>query len=159
MNKQLLVVSAILPALLIIPLSDAYAYPLENYELKFETTFSDPSLENMQTLITYLDGEGAGSLHNIFYESFAEIAVGQFDPVDLEADWNLKFQEGEWTIVFNPVILYINVATGVNHATVQDQALDDGRNQVGVLLNSLGYDTYTQTVYYEGGSQTFEVTP
>ncbi len=58
-----LVLSILIPSLIIFPTvidNEVFAYPLENYELRFETTFSDPSLENMQTLITYLDGERAG---------------------------------------------------------------------------------------------------
>jgi len=159
-NKTFLMLSFVIPSLLLIPIiigEEASAYPLENYELRFSTTFTHNDINDIQPMVDYLEDETI--LHNMFYESFAEIAVGQFAPEDIEADWNLKYSQGVWTINIDPKILYINIKSGVNHADVQDQALDDGRNQVGAMLNTFGINTYTQTVYYEGGSQTFEVTP
>lgn len=152
---------SVMLSLLILPygLNEAFAYPLENYELKFDTTFTHNDISDLEPIMDWLDD--TTQLHNIFFESFSEVAVGQFVPEDIEADWGLSYSRADdlWSISFDPTIIYINIASGVNHADIQDQALDDGRNQMGLLLNSFGITSYNQTVYYEGGNQTFVVSP
>jgi len=152
MNKMLLI-AMLIPSLLILPYlltDEAYAYKLTNKEIKIEVFFTKTTETDLVSM--FADFE-SGLIEQNIYTVLSQVAVGQWNPSDVIADWNLNinYDTGVHKLQINPVIREINVNNGVNQATIVSQMIDDERTQVRAWLQDYGITDYTWHLYYEGG--------
>ena len=157
MNNRLLI-AFLIPSLIILPyllVNNAEAFKLTNYEIRLEVDFqNDEFTTNLPQLIADLD---SGVIEDDIFTIFDQVAVGQFTPDSIIADWNINIgspnQGKNSHLVYNPVITEINTAQGVNKATIQDQIVNNMKSQVTSWLNTYRINSYTWTLYYDGGPQ------
>jgi hypothetical protein len=163
MNNRLLI-AFLIPSLIILPyllVDNAEAFKLTNYEIRLEVDFqNDEFTTNLPQLIVDLD---SGVIEDDIFTIFDQVAVGQFTPDSIIADWNINIgspnQGKNSHLVYNPVITEINTAQGVNKATIQDQIVNNMKSQVTSWLNNYGITSYSWKLFYDGGTQVIEERP
>lgn len=163
---KIIIIALLIPSLFIFPilLQHADAFKLTNYEVKVEVFFHNENfVTDLPGMISDFD---SGIIEQNMYDNVLEpIAVGQFGPEYIVSDWSLQIGTSSDTSVknskfeYNPVITEINTAQGVTKATIQDQMVNDFRDQIRSWLSKYQIDNYLWKLYYDGGVQIVEETP
>lgn len=155
MNRQLLIMSVVIPSLLVIPfsLSDAHALKFTNQEIKIGVEFykqGQPAELNLAALLTDLDD---GLVKNNIVDEFSTIAIGQWGPQYVVDDWSLSINHdtGLHKLTVDPVVTEINLPQGQNFATFEDILIDEGRTLLTTKLSNYGITSFTWYLYYNGG--------
>lgn len=172
MNKIILI-ALLIPALITFPilLQSADAFKLTNYDIRIEVDFNNNNDTAKELFFADLD---SGLIAQNIYDVFEPIAVGQWnfnqndlsDPSnDIIDDWQAKIITTSDTsirnshVVIKPTIVEINTPQGVNKATIQDQLVNEGVDQIRAWLQKYDITEYLWTLHYDGGIQIVEETP
>jgi len=153
MIRQFLVLSVIITSLLLVPIAsqNASAFKVTNQPIYLKVTFTQLDTTSLEALYDDLDD---GLIEQNVYDVLSPVAVGQWSPSDIVADWGVSVNHntGVHVLFVDPVITEINVANGVNFATINDTLVDDGRNIVTTKLANYGvHGLVTWELEYDGG--------
>ena len=124
MNK--LILGIVVAGLIVTPIAiqSALAFKETNFEIRVNVDFERTEQTDIDSLVNDLD---QGLFEDSIFETLDPIALGQFGPEDIVADWSLGVNpNGQSNLEVNPVITEINTAQGVNKATIQDQLVNGG---------------------------------
>lgn len=161
MNRQLMLMSMVIPSLLILPLAvdNAHALKFFNQEINIEVEFTKTEFTNLESLLDDLD---SGLVESNIHDEFSQIAVGtwNWDPLDpanpdnsIISDWSLSVNHdtGVHKLLVDPIVKEVNLPQGQNFASFRDVLVDEGRNIITSQLTNYGVSgDITWRLHYDG---------